>query len=152
MTTFNEYAQQQAQQANNTNLGDFTKADNGTDITNMLATKHRLMQYGAPEVSDEVRANAQMFTDAFRAKNPGDTRSVIYKMIELNPNIMTHLTPEQIKTGTFPVENATTAFQDDMFGAYNAALQMLGDKVRAQNTPEQQKPVGSFNQWRQQQR
>jgi hypothetical protein len=31
------------------------------------------------------------------------------------------------------IENTTKAFQDDMWGAYNAALQMLTDKLAEQN-------------------
>jgi hypothetical protein len=119
---------------NRNEQGDFvTETNKEPDITDMLATKQSLLKRGALGVTDETKAKAAKFIDSFRNKNEEGSRSVIYKMLELNPNIVNHLSEEEIATGTFPSENTTKAFQDDMWGAYNAALQMLTDKLAEQN-------------------
>jgi len=99
------------------------------DMFNMITIRDSILEGTREAGSDDSKAKISQFTDAFRKKNPDDTRSVIYKMLELNPNIINHLSDEQIKTGTFPAQG-TREFQNDMFGAYNAALELLLRKLR----------------------
>jgi len=121
-------------EGNRNEQGDFVTATNKeTDITDMLAIKHSLLKGEALSVTDETKAKVAKFINSFRNKNEDGSRSVIYKMLELNPNIVNHLSEEEIATGTFPSENTTKGFQNDMWGAYNAALQMLTDKLSEQN-------------------
>ena len=117
-------------QGNRNPQGDFIKEEsNEVDVTDMLAIKNSIMKGRVSPATDETKTKIAKFINAFREKNPEGGRDVIYKMLELNPNIINHLTPEQIETGTFPVQGSKE-FQDDMFGAYNAALEMVTSKLR----------------------
>ena len=113
-------------EGNRNEQGDFVEMPKKkTDLTNMMSIRDELINKGSSESSEDVKFKVDKFINAFRKKNKDGERSVIYKMLELNPNIINHLTPEEVETGTFPSENMTKEFQDDMFGAYNAALSNL---------------------------